>query len=266
MSDRVTIDIQGHIAIVRLNRPEKKNALDYPMFDAIVECQKTIEENKSIRVTILTGAGDSFCAGMDLANFNPNMAEESFKKLEDRKYGIANIYQQVVYGWRELSVPVIAAIEGYCYGGGLQIMLGADIKYMHPDTKCSILEMRWGIIPDMAGSVLMRHTVRDDIIRELTYTNRVFSGEEAVEYGFATHVSKSPLDDAIQLAELIVNKNPNAIVKAKKLFNEAPYLNPEDGLINEAKHQGSLLMSKNQLEAVFSEMAKRKPNFEDYRE
>ena len=265
MSDRVTLDIQDNIAIVRLNRPEKKNALDYPMFDAIVECQKVIEENRSIRVVVLTGAGDCFCAGMDLANFNPEVAEESMIKLKDRKYGIANIYQQVVYGWRELSVPVIAAVEGYCYGGGLQIMLGADIKYMHPDTKCSILEMRWGIIPDMAGSVLMRHSVRDDIIRELTYTNRVFNGTDAVQYGFATHTSESPLDDAIKLAEIIINKNPDAIVKAKRLFNEAPYLNPEDGLINEAKYQGTLLMSKNQLEAVFSEMAKRKPNFEDYR-
>jgi enoyl-CoA hydratase/carnithine racemase len=202
---------------------------------------------------------------MDLANFNPELAEESMKKLRDRKYGISNIYQKVVYGWRDLSVPVIAAVEGYCFGGGLQIMLGADIKYMHPETKCSILEMRWGIIPDMAGSILMRHSVRDDIIRELTYTNRVFSGTEAVNYGFATHVSETPLDDAIKLAEVIVNKNPEAIVKAKKLFNEAPYLNPEEGLINESKLQSKLLMSKNQLEAVFSEMGKRKPNFEDYR-
>jgi len=265
MSDRIKIEIQGHVAIVSLNRPEKKNALDYQMFDAIVECQTAIQENKSIRAVVLTGAGDCFSAGMDLANFNPNMAEAAMKKLTDRKYGISNIYQKVVYGWRELSVPVIAAVQGYCYGGGLQIMLGADIKYMHPDTKCSILEMRWGIIPDMAGSVLMRHSVRDDIIRELTYTNRVFSGTEAVNYGFATHVSESPLEEAIKLAQIIANKNPDAIVKAKRLFNEAPYLNPEEGLINEAKHQGTLLMSKNQLEAVFSEMAKRKPEFEDYK-
>ena len=265
MSERVKIEYRDHIAIVSLNRAAKKNALDYPMFEAIIESQKTIEAKASVRAVVLTGSGGCFCAGMDLANFSPDMKEESEAKLADRQYGITNLYQAVGFGWRELSVPVIAAVDGYCFGGGLQIMLGADIKYMHPDTKCSILEMRWGIIPDMAGSVLMRHSVRDDIIRELTYTNRVFSGTEAVEYGFATHVSNEPLEDAIKLAEEIALKNPHAIVNAKQLFNEVPYLNPEEALQKETDLQSELLMSKNQLEAVFAGLAKRKPNFENYR-
>jgi len=144
-------------------------------------------------------------------------------------------------------VPVIAAVHGVAFGGGLQIMLGADIKYITADTKLSVMEMKWGLIPDMAGTQLMRHSVRDDIIRELTYTNRMLSGAQAVEYGFATHVSDNPMEDAMKLATEIASKSPSAIVKAKRVLNAAPYLSQEDGLLLESVEQDGIINKKNQL-------------------
>ncbi len=262
--ERVNIEIKDHIAKVTLNRPEKMNALDVPMFEAIIEAGDTLAQDASVRVAVLSGSGKAFCAGLDVGSFSdPNGAGN--QALSPRTHGIANMWQQAVWTWRALPVPVIAAAHGVVFGGGLQIMLGADIKYIAPDTQLSIMEMKWGLIPDMAGTQLMRHSVRDDIIRELTYTHRVFSGEEAVHYGFATHLSASPLEDAHKLAQEIASKSPSAIVKAKKLLNEAPYLSAEEGLMLESVEQDAIVKKKNQMEAVFSSMQKRPGNFEDYR-
>ena len=190
MQNRVSINIVNHIADVKLNRPEKMNALDEAMFLAIIEVGEAIKENPNVRCVVLSGEGKAFCAGLDVANFNPQQKSGVLTvPLPKRTHGIANIVQQVAWIWRELPVPVIAAVHGVAIGGGLNIMSGADIKFITPDTKLAIMELKWGLIPDMAGSQLWRHTVRDDIIRELTYTHRIFSGEDAVRYGFATHVS-----------------------------------------------------------------------------
>lgn len=265
MQNRVSVSVTNHIAVVTLNRPEKMNALDIPMFKAIIEAAETVEKNPAVRVVVLTGAGRAFCAGIDLANFQSkdNVASEP---LATRTHGIANTWQQAAYAWRALSVPVIAAVHGVAFGGGLQIMLGADIKYIKEDTKLSVMEMKWGLIPDMAGTQLMFHAVRDDIIRELTYTNRIFSGTQAVEYGFATHVSENPLADAMKIAEEIASKSPSAMVKAKKVLNAAPYLSVADGLLLESVEQDEIMQKKNQLEAVYAGMQKRPGQFDDYRE
>ena len=262
--NRVTIEIKDHVAVVTLNRPNKMNALDIPMFDAIIAAGEALTENASVRSVVLRGAGRAFCAGIDLGNFSAPDGVTS-QVLAERTHGITNKWQKAAWIWRELPVPVIAAVHGVAFGGGLQIMLGADIKYITADTKVSILEMKWGIIPDMAGTQLMRHSVRDDIIRELTYTNRIFSGEDAVRYGFATHVSAQPYEDALKLATEIAGKSPSAIVKAKKLLNEAPYLSQAEGLLLESVEQDAIIKQKNQLEAVFSSMQKRPGNFDDYR-
>ena len=267
MQNRVTINIVNHIADVKLNRPEKMNALDESMFLAIIEAGETIRKNPNVRCVVLSGAGKAFCAGLDTANFNPEQKSGVLTApLPKRTHGIANIVQQVAWIWRELPVPVIAAVHGFAIGGGLNIMSGADIKFITPDTKLAIMELRWGLIPDMAGSQLWRHTVRDDIIRELTYTHRIFSGEDAVRYGFATHVSTTPHDDAMKLAAEIASKNPTAIVKAKKVCNEANYLSAEEGLLLESVEQEAIKGTKNQIEAVMAAMQKRAANFEDYRE
>ncbi|MEM7298794.1 MAG: crotonase/enoyl-CoA hydratase family protein [Bacteroidota bacterium] len=224
-----------------------------------------IEKEEAVRAVVLTGAGKAFCAGLDLSNFQ-NGDDAAQQPLITRTHGNSNIFQKVAFGWRELSVPVIGAIHGVSFGGGLQIMLGSDVKYITPDTKLSIMEMKWGLIPDMAGTQLMRHSVRDDIIRELTYTNRIFSGEEAVRFGFATHLSDNPLEDAMKLAREIASKSPTAVVKAKKLYNAAPYLSVEDGFIMESVEQDAVMKKKNQLEAVYASMQKRPGDFENYRE
>ena len=267
MKERVTISIQNHIADVRLNRPDKMNALDEAMFNRLVEAGESILQDASVRCVVLSGEGKSFCAGMDLANFQPGVNNGIFSKpLSERTHGIANVFQKVAWIWRELPVPVIAAVHGTSIGGGVSIMAGADIKYIAPDTKLSILEMKWGIFPDMAGTQLWRHTVREDILKELIYTNRFFSGEDAVKYGFATHVSTTPYADAMKLAEVIITKNPTAIVKAKKTLNQAPYLNAKDGLMMESVEQMDVIHKKNQIEAVTAAIQKRTPDFDNYRE
>ncbi len=265
INNRVSIEIENHVAVVKLNRPDKMNALDISMFKSIIEAAETVDKNAEVRVVVLTGAGRAFCAGIDLSNFQSSGSSE-LQSLETRTHGDANMWQQAAYAWRNLSVPVIAAVHGVAFGGGLQIMLGADIKYITGDTKLSVMEMKWGLIPDMAGTQLMRHSVRDDIIRELTYTNRVFSGEEAVEYGFATHVSEAPLAEAMKLAEEIASKSPSAMVKAKKVLNAAPYTSLADGLLMESIEQDAIMQKKNQLEAVYAGMQKRLGKFENYRE
>ncbi len=262
--NRVLIDIEDHVATVTLNRADKLNALDEAMFKAIINAADEIQANPSVRVVVLHGNGKGFCAGLDLSMFTtPNEMMET--PLSERTHGMVNTWQAVAYKWRSIDIPVIAAIHGVAFGGGLQIMSGADIKYIHPDTRLSIMEMKWGLIPDMAGSQLWRHNVREDIVKELTYTHRVFSGQEAVSYGFATHASENPLEDALKLAKEISAKSPSAMVEAKRLFNTAPYLNEKDGYMLESELQDRVMKKPNQLEAVYSGMQKRPGNFQDYR-
>ena len=263
--ERVKVEIANHIATVSFNRPEKLNALDVKQYKAIIAAGEQVNNDPSIRVVIIKGEGKAFCAGLDISVMGGNN-ELMDKPLIPRTHGLANTWQQAVWVWRELQVPVIAAVHGFAFGGGLQIMLGADIKYITADTKLSMMEMKWGIIPDMAGTQLMYHTVRQDIIKELTFTNRIFSGTEAVEYGFATHISEEPYQAAVKLAEEIASKSPSAVVKAKKLLNAAPYLSSQDGLLMESTEQTAILKKKNQMEAIFSNMQKRKGQFENYRE
>lgn len=267
MEERVSIEKDRHVAIVKLNRPDKMNALDVAMFDALIEAGENLNADDSVRCVVLCGEGKAFCAGLDLSMFSLDGSSDLLATpLEERTHGNSNKWQKAVWVWRELQVPVIAAVQGVVFGGGLQIMLAADIKFAEANTKMSIMEMKWGIIPDMGGPQLMRHSVREDIIRELTYTNRIFSGTEAVEYGFATHVSEHPLKDALALAKEIASKSPSAIVKAKKLFNELPDLSIDEGLMMESKEQAEIMGKKNQMESVFAGIQKRKGNFENYRD
>lgn len=265
MQNVVDIKIEGYVADVRLNRPEKMNALNEDMFQSIIKATTELSQNNAVRAVVLSGNGRAFCAGLDLSNFSMDGNGVASQDIMARTHGVANKWQTVAYAWRELQVPVIAAVHGIAFGGGLQIMLGADIKYIAANTRLSVMEMKWGLIPDMAGSVLMRGNVREDLFRELTYTNREFSGADAVEYGFATHVSDNPLEDAMAMAKTIASKSPSAIVKAKKLINESAHLHPNDLLLAESRHQQDIIGGKNQMEAVFSSMQKRPGNFDPYR-
>lgn len=271
MSERISVTIEGGVADVRLTRADKMNALDDAMFEALIETGERLAAEKNVRAVVISGEGRAFCAGLDMGNFGRMAApKESGKKdegllgrLEKRTHGVANRPQYAVWVWRELPVPVIAAVHGVAYGGGFQLMLGADMRYVAPETKLSIMEIKWGLVPDMAGTQIMRHLVREDIVRELTYTGRVFTGEEAGRYGFATRVTASPREEALATAREIAGKSPSAIRAAKRLLNAAVVVEPVEGLIMESVEQDSLIGNPNQIEAVMSNLEKRAANYTD---
>lgn len=260
--DRVSVTMDGHVAHVLLDRADKLNALDDAMMDALIAAGQHLHGEKGVRCVVLSGAGRAFCAGLDLAAMT-RLDQWEETPLTVRTHGNANRPQQAAMVWRKLPVPVIAAVHGVCYGGGLQIASGADIRIVDPDARLAIMEMRWGIVPDMGGYALWRGNVRDDILRELAYTHREFSGEQAVALGFATHADASPLARAMALAHDIAGKNPHAIRAAKSLSNRAPDLDLDQLLMAESHAQHELLGSANQREAVRAGMEKRQPDFLD---
>lgn len=271
MSERIKVEIKDHVADVKLVRSDKMNALDPAMFSALIDTATELNETKEVRAVILSGEGRAFCAGLDMGNFQ-NMASgggsnptstEGGNKLEARTHGITNRAQQAVWGWRTLRVPVIAAVHGVAFGGGFQVMCGPDIRIVHPETKLSILEVKWGLIPDMAGTAIMRNLAREDVIRELTYTGRIFSGAEAREFGFATHVSETPYDDAMKLAAEIASKSPTAVQTAKALYNALPDASDAEALLMESVEQDKIMGSPNQIEAVMAGLQKRDGKFQD---
>ena len=194
---RVSIEFSDGIADVRLTRPDKMNALDPAMFAGIADAIETLNGMAGLRAVVLSGEGRAFCAGLDMASMAGGGTDLD---LGTRSHGEANLFQQVAWGWRTLPVPVIAAAHGIAFGGGFQILSGADIRILAPGTRCSIMEMKWGIVPDMAGFALWRTTVRDDVLRELTYTAREFTAEEALAFGFATRVTEGAYGEAMTLA------------------------------------------------------------------
>lgn len=262
-NERVSIAIEGNgVAQVKLDRADKLNALDGEMFARLIEAGQDLHARKGVRAVVISGQGRGFCAGLDMAALGggplPGEAD-----LNARTHGDSNIFQQVAMQWRKLPVPVIAAVHGVCFGGGLQIASGADIRVIAPDARLSIMELKWGIVPDMGGFALWRGTVRDDVLRDLVYTNREFSGEEAQALGFATHVDADPLARAMAIAEQIAARNPHAIRAAKRLANGMHDRPTERILLEESLEQHALMRSKNQMEAVMAAMQKRAPDFDE---
>ncbi|MEQ1687360.1 MAG: crotonase/enoyl-CoA hydratase family protein [Sphingopyxis sp.] len=261
MNDRVSIiQLDGGIADVRLTRPDKMNALDGAMFAGIAEAIATLERMAGLRCVILSGEGKAFCAGLDMASM---AAGGSGIDLMTRSHGDATLPQHVAWGWRMLPVPVIAAVHGVAFGGGFQIMSGADIRIIHPDTRCAIMEMKWGLVPDMAGFPLWRTQVADDCLRELVYTNAEFTGAEAHRMGFVSHLADDPYAAAMVLARAIAGKNPHAIRGAKRLCNALGHASDADVLLAESAEQLAVIRTANQIEAVMANMQGRAPNFED---
>lgn len=262
-NDRVAIELgEDGVAEVRLMRADKMNALDPEMFQRIIEAGHALQRMKGLRVVVLSGEGRAFCAGLDLSNFSRPPAEDE-PSITERTYGNANKFQQVAMQWRKLPVPVIAAIHGVCFGGGLQIASGADIRIIHPETRLAIMEMKWGLVPDMGGYALWRGLVRDDVLRELIYTNREFTGTEAHQLGLATHLDENPRERALSIARQIALKNPQAIRAAKRLQAGMHERETDAILLEESIEQHAIMRSRNQVEAVMAEMERRKPNFED---
>ena len=260
MNDRVTIAVADGVADVRLNRADKMNALDPAMLAGIEGALAILRAMAGLRAIVLSGEGRAFCAGLDMASF-ATVGEGA--DLMARSHGVANLYQHVALGWRELPVPVIAAVHGVAFGGGFQIMLGADIRITAPDTRLSIMEIKWGLVPDMAGVSLMRGVARDDVVRELTYTGRQFSGADALVYGFATRLADDPHGEAMALAREIASKSPDAVRAAKRHYNDAADADEAAILLAESAEQAALIRQPNQVEAVMANMQKRAPQFKD---
>lgn len=257
----VSLSISGHVAEVCLNRPEKLNALNGEMFAGLAKVIATLSEMPEVRAVVLRGAGTAFCAGLDLAA----MQEGGLGiDLRERSFGEANLVQQVAWGWRTLPVPVIAAVDGVAFGGGLQILSGADIRIGSAAARLAIREIWWGLVPDMAGMALWRSLVRDDLLRELILTGREFSGEEALRIGFLTHLATDPLEHARSLAAAIAGRSPDAIRAAKQLCNLAATEADAGELLRaESDAQHWLKGSANQREAVASAMERREARFID---
>ncbi|HEY7852467.1 MAG TPA: crotonase/enoyl-CoA hydratase family protein [Caulobacteraceae bacterium] len=269
MNDRIQVTIEDGVADVRLTRADKMNALDDAMFSALIETGERLKSEAKVRCVVLSGEGRAFCAGLDMGNFGRmangtrRPAEPGDGNLVARDHGIANRAQYAVWVWRELPMPVIAAVHGVAFGGGFQLALGADIRFVAPDTRLAVLEIKWGLVPDMAGTQLMRHLAREDVVRELTYTGRIFSGEEALAYGFATRVCADPRAEALAVAREIAGRSPSAVRASKRLLNAAGVIDPAVGLIQETDEQVALIGSANQIEAVKANLEKRAPAFRD---
>ena len=268
MEKRINVTITDGVADVRLSRPDKMNALDQAMFDALIDTGRSLITTPGLRAVVVSGEGRAFCAGLDMGRFE-KMADGGGTSLSNemrigpRTHGIANAAQYACLVWREIPVPVIAAVHGVAFGGGFQVALGADLRFVAPDAKMSVMEIKWGLVPDMGGALLMRDLARADVIRELTFSGRIFTGAEAATLGFATRVCADPHAEAMAFARDVAQKNPDAIRAGKRLLKVAEQPDPQAVLQAESDEQIKLLGSANQKEAVMANLQKRAPAFKD---
>ena len=264
--DRVTISIEDGIADVRMNRADKRNALDNAMFTSLAAAGDYLKTLSELRAVVLSGDGASFCAGLDFGSFQA-MAQGSSGQGGSVNAGamsdgrITHLAQQVCWVWQEVPVPVIAAVHGHALGGGMQIALGADIRIVHPDTQLSVREVHWGLIPDMTGTLMLSRLVRPDIVKDLVFSARVFSGAEGFELGVVTRLSKTPQADAMDLAQEIAGRSPDAVRGAKKLINLMANDGAAQQFAAEREVIGKLIGGANQVEAVMSHFENRPPKF-----
>jgi enoyl-CoA hydratase/carnithine racemase len=283
VNERVTVAIDRGVADVRLNRPDKLNALDTDMFVALVDAGARLATEPSVRAVVLSGEGRSFSAGLDFSGFAA-MADGGRASGDAERSGdaepsgsdgtrlraisatdgrITHLAQQAAHCWSEVPAPVIAAIWGHCLGGGLQIALGADLRIVHPAATLSVLEIRWGLSPDMTGTATLPRLVGPDVAKELAWTGRAVSGEEAARIGLATRASDAPLEDARALAREIAAKNPHAIRGIKRLVEQSGRVPLARQYADEREVIGSLVSTPNQVEAVTAYFEKREPTFAD---
>jgi enoyl-CoA hydratase/carnithine racemase len=275
IDDRVTISVVDGIADVKMNRADKRNALDNAMFASLCAAGEYLKTLDGLRVVVLSGDGASFCAGLDFSSFaqmaeagaKANAADKKPDKKSDMNAGamvdgrITHMAQQVCWVWQEVPVPVIAAVHGHALGGGIQIALGADIRIVHPDTQLSVREVHWGLIPDMTGTLMLSRLTRPDVVKNLVFTARIFSGKEGYEMGLVTQLSQDVYADAMTMAREIAGRSPEAVRGAKKLINLLANSGAAEQFAAERATIGQLIGTANQAEAVMSHFEKRPPNF-----
>jgi enoyl-CoA hydratase/carnithine racemase len=265
-AERVTVSLAGGVADVRLNRPEKRNALDPAMFEALVTAGERLKTQPGLRAVVLSGAGPDFCAGLDFGSFQAMRAGRRLSaaaKLPESAGPAMAAGQRAAYVWAEIPVPVIAAVHGNALGGGLQITLGADIRIVAPGARLSVFEVAWGLIPDMTGTQLLPELVGRDVAKELTYTARIVSGTEAVRIGLATSTDPDPLAAALAMAREIAGRSPHAVRAAKRLLDLAGRTDLAAGFAAEQDEIRALIGSPNQVEAVTARFDKRDPVFRE---
>lgn len=259
---RVTVDLTDHIAHVQLNRPDKRNAVDREMFEALIAAGQQVA-GSGARAVVLSGAGEGFCAGIDIGSLGGMIGKDIEAMIMPRTHGAGttNQWQEAAMVWHRLDVPVIAALHGVCFGAGLQIALGADIRIAAPDTQLAVMEMKWGIIPDMGGMVLLPRLVRSDVMRRLIYTAAPIAAGQAEHWGLVTEVAEDPLTTAFNLAREIVGRSPRAIRAAKALIATAEREEAEAVLIAESQFQAGLIGQPEQMEVIAAQFGKRDPVF-----
>jgi len=245
MPERIMLTRDGDVAHVRLNRPEVRNALDLPMFHAIVAVQKQLARDRTVRAVILDGAGVDFCSGLDVKSIMRDRAS-IVKLLMKWLPWRANLAQRVSTGWRRLPVPVIAALHGRCWGGGMQIALGADYRIVTPNASLSVMEGRWGLIPDMGGNLALRELAGGDHALWLALSAEVVDGSRAVELGLASALAEDPLAEARRMCEVVCERSPDAVAAVKRLFRRGWTRRPGELLARETFLQGRILAGRNQ--------------------
>lgn len=268
VNDRVTIEIRDHIADVRLNRADKRNALDIAMFRAIAAAGERLKGERDVRAVVLSGEGRSFCAGLDLSTMATmaGAGERTAGEGELTSVGqgmITHFAQQICWVWQEVPMPVIAALHGHAIGGGIQLAMASDFRIAHPDTQMSVREVYWGILPDMTGTLMLSHLVRPDIAKELTMTARFFDAKEAHALGLVTRLADEPRAEAMRLAAEIAERSPDSVRAAKRLFNRAMVAAAAGQFAAERDEIQALMVSPNQREAVTAHFEQRPPAFRE---
>jgi enoyl-CoA hydratase/carnithine racemase len=263
MGSTVSVEVDAHIANVTLNRPDKMNAVSLGMFAELGEIGGRIAADRSVRVVVLHGAGENFCAGIDTAIFSKDSLGIDASAMAPQAPSPANLFQRAAYVWREVPVPVLCAIHGVAFGAGLQIALGADIRYAAPDARFSIMEAKWGLIPDLGISATARGVVPLDRIKELAFSARIVSGSDALRLGLITQLHDDPLAAARRTADGIAAKSPSAVRAIKQLFDSGWNAPVAEALALEASLQMGLLGGEDQREAALANIEKRAPNFSD---
>ncbi|MBU2981962.1 crotonase/enoyl-CoA hydratase family protein [Lentibacter algarum] len=259
---RVTTEIKDHIAFVTLTRADKMNGVDQAMGEGLINAAHALQDNDDIRAVVLSGDGRAFCAGLDVSSFATLAGGNPEEIVMPRTHGNANFYQEIVLAWRRLPVPVIAALHGVSYGAGFQLCSAADMRIAHPETKLSIMEMKWGLVPDMGGMALWPAYLRSDVIRQMTYTAEPVDAVQGLAWGLVTELSETPLERATELATLIASKSPSAVRAAKRLIETVESGVDEDAvLMAESREQTDLIGKPHQMEVVMANMQKRAPNF-----
>ncbi len=261
MSGRLTLQVDDQIALVTLSRADRHNALDMAMFEQTDAMIRRLKRDKTLRAVVVTGAGEDFCTGIDVKSALDSRSA-AFKLLFKWLPGQSNLVQRVSSGWRTIPCPVIMALHGRVWGGGLQIALGGDFRIASPNTQLSILEARWGLLPDMGGTLALREQLPVDIAKYLAMTAKPLSATQALQCQLITEIDEDPVQRAMAIAAEIKCQSPDSVAAVKKLYNQSSWRSQAYALARESWYQIRILMGKNQRIKTWNQLNRDKPDRE----